>query len=112
MFYTSASEISVRIAIIYWDWTLYADRIAVNWWVWTSYDPYEYSWASLEPHTQPGIPTGETQDDTAAENGSAAVATLLAREFNGATAGKYARVDGSAWPTVSFISVELKGKYW
>ena len=38
---------------------------------------------------------GERQDGAAAGNGSAAVATLLAPDFNGNTAGKYARVDGS-----------------
>ena len=40
--------------------------------------------------------TGERQD------GAAAVATLLPPDLNGATAGKHARIDGSAWHTASF----------
>ena len=46
--------------------------------------------------------TGERQDGAAAGNGSAAVATLLPPDLNGTTAGKHARIDGSAWHTVSF----------
>ena len=47
--------------------------------------------------------TGERQEDgAAAGNGSAAVATALRPDFNGATAGKHVRIDGSTRHTASF----------
>ena len=45
---------------------------------------------------------GKRQDGPAAGNGSVAVATLLPPDFNGTTAGKHARVDGSTRHTASF----------
>ena len=46
--------------------------------------------------------TGERHDGAAPGNGSATVTTLLPPDFHGATAGKHARIDGSAWHTASF----------
>ena len=46
--------------------------------------------------------TGERQNGAAPGNGSAAVTTLLPPDFNGATAGKHARIGGSTWHTASF----------